>query len=465
MLHRVLASLVCVLGAAAIALGIASATVWRPSDTLVAEATGAPGTTLLVTEPGVLTMAAPEVTVRATGDDVVVALGRTPDVEAWIGPDAHTVVTGLADWHVLETEAVPAEPEPPAEEPAEGAEEPAEGAEEPAEGAEEPAEGAEEPAEDAEAVEAAPDPGGSDLWWEEVSGATSAELQWAEQDGRWSILVATTGEDAGPPVVTLTWPQEVRTPWLLPGVFVGSMLLMVGLAWWALILVSGRRQSRRAALAPQPEPVGAAEPAVPLTRRQIREAASSPPRRHRPRTSDRDSITDRFPMLVPAPRRVREPVEDREAAADAPTTTAPARDSAGPPPATAEGAPPAPAPPTADADTSSSSEAAGPRRRRFALPVLGRRRGAREEPAAPDRRSRRGALREGSGPQGARGPDGAGGPATEHGPPVPRAGAPAASADAWRRTWGLNETVEGDVGTSDEGSDEKSDAPKGGGRR
>src|SRR5665648_409418 len=108
LLHRALASLLCALGAAALGLGIASATVWRPSDTLVAQAQGAPGTSLLVTDPGVLDLAADEVTVRAsaTSGTVVIALGRSADVDAWVGDDAYTRVTGLAGWHVLATEKV-----------------------------------------------------------------------------------------------------------------------------------------------------------------------------------------------------------------------------------------------------------------------------------------------------------------------------------------------------------------------
>jgi hypothetical protein len=317
-LHRTLASLIAVLGAAALALGIASATLWRPSDTLVSEAAAAPGTTLLMTEPGVLTMAGPQVSVRATGDDVVIALGRTADVEAWVGRDAHTQVTGLADWNVLATREVAARPGPGVGEPTppdggEGAEDPApppaeEGAEPPAEGEPEGAaeeteqEGAAEETEQEGAVEPdpAPDPRGSDLWWAEVSGGDSAELEWTETDGRWSVLVASTGAGAGAPAIALTWPREVVTPWLLPGVFVGALLLMIGLAWWALILVAGRRQA--SAIAAEPEPPEPAVQTAPLTRRQLREAAEVRDRRGT-RAREHSSIVDRFPMLVPAPRR------------------------------------------------------------------------------------------------------------------------------------------------------------------
>ena len=116
MLHRVLASLLCVLGAAALALGIASATAWRADDVLVADAVAADGTTMIVTEPGVLDLAADQVTVTATvpRGDVVVALGRSGDVDAWVGTDAHTRVTGLSAWHHLATNRMTPATQPPA---------------------------------------------------------------------------------------------------------------------------------------------------------------------------------------------------------------------------------------------------------------------------------------------------------------------------------------------------------------
>ena len=108
MLQRVLATLLCLLGVAAVGLGVASATVWRPSDTLAASADAASGT-MLMTEPGVLSMAADDVAIRATaepGTTIVLAIAPTTDVEAWIGTDAVTRVTGLVDAQTLRTQDV-----------------------------------------------------------------------------------------------------------------------------------------------------------------------------------------------------------------------------------------------------------------------------------------------------------------------------------------------------------------------
>jgi hypothetical protein len=363
----------------------------------------------MMTEPGVLTMAAPEVTVAATGKDVVIVLGQTADVEAWVGRDAHTTVTGLADWHVLATNDVGARPEPAgpgAEEPAppdgeEATVQPTAPAEDrlteepaaPAEG-EETQDGTEEP--DGEQIPALPDPRGSDMWWAEVSGSTSAELEWTQTDGRWSVLVAATGVGAGPPGITLTWPQEVVTPWLLPGVFLGSLLLMIGLAWWALILVAARRHARGAArVVPLPASEPAALPAAPLTRRQLREAADSRELRRR-RPQERNTIVERFPMLVPTPRTVTPPSQE------ALEGTTPGETGVG------------------VASLPEATPSAGERatRRGFAPRLL--RRGGKRRGSTPD---------EGS----------AHGDAQQPRPPS-AAGAPAASADAWRRTWGLPDT-------------------------
>ncbi len=253
MLQRIIAAVLAVLGLAAIALGIASATVWRADDTLTATARTGDDTSLMTTAPGVLELTDPPVTVRATADDgtpVVLALGRDTDVSAWIGADAHTVVTGLTDWHTLATDAVPAGGEEPAEGEAAATDEaapsptsteaaaPAEAS--PTEPSPSPSESAatdDEPA----AGTTAPDPAGSDLWIEEVTGDGTAELVWTPRDGRWTLLAAATGEDPGPLTLELSWPQTVTTPWLVPGVAGGAVLLLIA----GVLALRSRRGARR----------------------------------------------------------------------------------------------------------------------------------------------------------------------------------------------------------------------------
>ncbi|MBO1750840.1 hypothetical protein J4G33_03390 [Actinotalea sp. BY-33] len=471
MLQRALATLLCLLGVVAISLAAASATVWRPSDTLVAQAQAADGGTMVVTAPGVLDLAADEVLVeaRAQGDQaVVIALGRTSDVEAWVGEDAYTLVTGFADAEVLRTEVVE-----PAPEEAEG------DAEETAADAPE-AEDSEAAEEDAE-PRPAPDPAGSDLWVTEVGGVGEAELSWTTEPGRWSVLVATTGEDAGPPSVSLTWPQEVRTPWLVPGVAVGSVLLLAGIVWWALLLLRARREARRPApirvtstpagglplhvgtvtplggaptrqsTSPQVEGVGSgggpttAAPA-PLAGAAAAEASGpdGPPTGPMTRRQIRELEQRRALEARQATSRGRRPARGAESA---PTGQTPAVPPAGGPPAPA--APPAGPPSASDATTRPPGDradepqpAAGWRGRLGrALPARRSEKATADSPGAPlaPGRAGRGAGGLTDRPGDAPGSGAAGtppGPAPLTWSTRPQAGQ-SASADAWRKAWGF----------------------------
>ncbi|NHT17024.1 hypothetical protein G6556_04855, partial [Cellulomonas sp. IC4_254] len=293
MLQRLIAAVLGVLGVAAIGLGVASATVWRADDPLVATAAPGGDTRTLVTDPGVLELAGDPVTVtvRADGSPVVLAVGRDTDVTAWVGTDAYERVTGLSDWHTLATTAGQDAAQPTAD-PSASATADAAGAS--------PSPSASGAA-DATAVQAA-DPTGNDMWVVEVTGDGSATLEWPAQEGRWSLLAVSLGDSA--PVLDLSWPQTVTTPWLWPGVALGVLLLAVA----AILLVRILRQRREGpdagwtdvstgtlATVPLPGagathaagasagagtptgaiPVGTVTPGVPPTRRQLREAEAA----------------------------------------------------------------------------------------------------------------------------------------------------------------------------------------------
>ncbi len=439
MLHRVLASLLCLLGAAALTLGIASATAWRADDVLVADAVAPEGTTMIVTAPGVLDLAADEVTVTATvpRGDVVIALGRTADVEAWVGTDAHLVVTGLAEWHTLAADAV-AETTPEPEPTDESTEPPAEApADPPADATEEPAatEGApvtedtevaagtegetsEATDEATEEPEVAPDPSGSDLWVAEEVGSREASMEWTRVDGRWSVLVAAT-EPGVRPTVALAWPQVVTTPWLVPGAVGGSLLLLIGLAWWVFILVGGRRRRRAAQdAAARPEPTAGA----PATRPGVPVGGLVTPA-PAPGSAPSPSLVTSAPSSVAAAagdvpmtrRRLRELEEERQRA-----------------------------------------EAASRFPTRISGPQRGRRdAGAADEPAAKGARG-------GGRRFGRRAPEPT--PPVDEpvaspfapvaDPPPEQRATPAASADAWRRAWGLGSAP---LSSTDQSHDEQTD--------
>ncbi|TGY76973.1 hypothetical protein E5226_17420, partial [Cellulomonas shaoxiangyii] len=324
MIKRLLVALVGVVGVVVIGLGVASATVWRADDVLVA--TVSADEHILVTDPGVLELAATEVTVTVEAEDdqpVVLAVGRDTDVTGWVGTDAHQRVTGLSGWHELAVEDVPA-PTPSDAAPSDPA---ATDAAAPADPAATDAP-AEEPAADAAPVPV-PDPTGSDLWVAEASGAGSAELTWTAQPGRWSVLAVGTGE--APLQLSLAWPQVVTTPWLVPCVVVGSLLLLISLALLARGLLRGRRRPEQdwTPVLTGPLPVVDADGVpVQLTRRQMREqqarGADAGVRAGRDESTPAGDVTH---ASTGARQAVGPSARDADATA---TTTLPVATSAGP---------------------------------------------------------------------------------------------------------------------------------------
>jgi len=304
-LKRVITAAVGVVGLVLVGLGVASATLWRADDTLVA--TASDGAHTFVTDPGVLEMGGDPATVRITASDgahVVLAVGRDTDVAGWIGADAHARVTGLSSWHSLDTtDAVPT-PSPTA--PAASAPAPAAtpastptvaAPPKPAttvaattkptvaattKPAPTPTPTAAAPATGGAATGTAADPTGSDMWVEQATGNGTATLTWQAQPGRWSLIAVSTGKAA--PTLSISWPRVVTTPWLWPLVVVG-LLLALGAA--AVLLWDARRRHRGPEADWTPVTTGAipavnGEPTVVLTRRQLREAAQA--RAARPRT-------------------------------------------------------------------------------------------------------------------------------------------------------------------------------------
>ncbi|MFI2366108.1 hypothetical protein [Promicromonospora sp. NPDC019610] len=214
-MQRFLAILLILAGLGGIGFGIATATVLRDSDTVVATATPSGDGTMVVTEPGVLGLVDDQVTVRATvpeGQKVTLALGSDVDVLGWVGSDPYDSVTGLSSWETLSV----APGTPTATDDEETEETPAE----------KPSTG--------------PDPAGSDMWISEVTGETTVQLRWTEQPGRVVLLAAGVGKGAEAPTLELTWPRPVNTPYLWPGVLGGGFVLILGV----FMLLGSRRKKR-----------------------------------------------------------------------------------------------------------------------------------------------------------------------------------------------------------------------------
>ena len=264
MRQRILSIILALAGLLAIALAVASATVWKPSNTAVATLTDAPTPNYVVTEPGVLGVLDENVTITATAqnaeDEVLIAVGRSSDVAAWLGEDPYDAITGLSDWETLSseshtelcptTEADDAATDAATEEAtAESTQSDAATAEAEDTEATDAAAEATEVAEDCVTLEATnADPNGSDLWISETTGTGTVTLEFDASDPNTVILVATDGASPAPNV-SLSWPRTVSTPWLIPGLILGALLLGAGVFLFIIDMLGRRAAAERKARA------------------------------------------------------------------------------------------------------------------------------------------------------------------------------------------------------------------------
>lgn len=251
MLQRVIAAVLIALGVLSAGLAVASATVWRPDDVVTATSSAQGATTLLTVEPGVLDIVSDDVTVTASrpdGGDVAIALGREVDVRGWVGDDAHLSVTGLASWSSLATTFVAGETTPV--EPADDASAEPSGTPSDTESTKASDDASATPTDSAAPAPSVgdpglvgPDPTDSDMWFSASSAPSTAALtDVVAPAGRTMVLVASVGDGAPAPVLTLSWTREVTTPWLVPGIVVGALLVLVGV----LVLLAASRGGLRA---------------------------------------------------------------------------------------------------------------------------------------------------------------------------------------------------------------------------
>jgi hypothetical protein len=170
-------------------LGIGQRTLWAPAETVTASvAQGAETAPVTVIEPGARGDAdgSVEVTVEADGP-FTLAIGRASDVEAWVGDAAHLAVTGVTD-ETLSSEYTDGE-------------------------------------------DSVPDPSGSDLWISEEPGDGSLTYRWSEPvEGDWSILLAADGTTPAPTQVSVTRPNDQSTPFALPLIIGGALVVVLGIA-------------------------------------------------------------------------------------------------------------------------------------------------------------------------------------------------------------------------------------------
>ena len=292
MIRRIVSVIATILGLVVIALAVCSATIWRPSATVQATLTQTPDQHYVLTEPGVLGLVDPSVTITATaeGQPVFLAVAYAVDAKAWLADDPYLSVTGLTDWNTLS--ATPVTERCETVDPASAA----------------PTQTA-SPGADATAATRAPtgaatdgatadstgsggacttladsnaDPSQADLWLKTASGQGTVTLDNVVEPG--TVLLAATDGSGPAPRITLSWPRAVSTPWLVPGIIAGGLLLLVGVFGLLIDIQmrradSQRRQraAERAARLATADSVSTAglprvdDPDRPLTRRETRE--------------------------------------------------------------------------------------------------------------------------------------------------------------------------------------------------
>jgi hypothetical protein len=157
----------------------------------------------VVTVPGLLELSGGRVTVVATAApdrQVFVGVGRSEDVEAYLGGAARADVTALEADGRLRVAARAGEP-------------------------------------------ALPDPAGADVWAASARGPGGATLTWPRVPGSWRVLVAVDGRSP-PAAVTMTWAGRTASSPAPALIAVGAVVLVAGVA--ALLAIrSGRVFARR----------------------------------------------------------------------------------------------------------------------------------------------------------------------------------------------------------------------------
>lgn len=189
------------LGLLTLLAGIGQRTIWAPSETFTASAPAdGQAAPLTVIDQKLRTLHGGTVKIDIEGEgNFLLAAGRPDDVDAWVGQTAHNTVSGVSeDGKSLQVEHA-----------------------------------------DGEAT--APSPAGSDLWVSTENASGELEYSWtAPADGDWTLLLASDGTRAAPASISMTFPNDTSTPWAIPLMVLGSLLILGGIV---LALLSVRKRN------------------------------------------------------------------------------------------------------------------------------------------------------------------------------------------------------------------------------
>jgi hypothetical protein len=189
------------LGLLTLLAGIGQRTIWAPSETFTASAPAdSEAAPLTVIDGNLRTLHGGTVKINIEGDgNFLLAAGRPDDVDAWVGQTAHNTVTGVSeDGKALQVEHA-----------------------------------------DGEAT--TPSPAGSDLWVSTENASGQLEYSWTPPaDGDWTLLLASDGTKPAPASISMTFPNDTSTPWAIPLMVLGSLLILGGIV---LALLSVRKRN------------------------------------------------------------------------------------------------------------------------------------------------------------------------------------------------------------------------------
>ncbi|MCU1518497.1 MAG: hypothetical protein JWQ75_3218 [Pseudarthrobacter sp.] len=189
------------LGLLTLLAGIGQKTIWAPSETFTVSApTDTAEAPLTVIDQDLRTLHGGTVKINIEGDgNFILAAGRPDDVAAWVGQTAHNTITGVSDDNKSLT------------------------------------------VEHADGEATAPNPAGSDLWVSSENASGELDYSWTPPaDGEWSLLLASDGTKAAPGAVSMTFPNDTSTPWAVPLMVIGGLLIAAGIAL-AILTTRGRK--------------------------------------------------------------------------------------------------------------------------------------------------------------------------------------------------------------------------------
>lgn len=202
----VLAIISFVLAAAMIGYGLAQRTILAEPDEVAVSTTVDTGTAVTVIDGAALNAFEGSQTLQVSGSSkVFAAYGRTSDVLAWIGDTTYTAVTYDAAGGGLTSSVVKGK------------------------------------------EKSVPNPKGSDLWLDDFAKDDSVTLTVNVPDDV-SFIVVSDGTKPAPADLRLSWPVDNSTPWAVPLIVAGAIVLIIGLGlllWATNHMRSGRGPRRK----------------------------------------------------------------------------------------------------------------------------------------------------------------------------------------------------------------------------